>query len=95
MLADIFALPCTMVNAREGAAYGAALLAAVGSGDFASVEDGSEAWIRTTEKITPSVEANAYRNSYAIYKSLYPKLKESFGQIASLEQPDSDGNEPV
>ena len=91
MLADVFALPCTMVNAREGAAYGAALLAAVGSGDFASVEDGSEAWIRTTEKITPSVEANAYRNSYAIYKSLYPKLKESFGQIASLEQPDSDG----
>ena len=32
MLADIFDAPCTMVNAREGAAYGAALLASVGSG---------------------------------------------------------------
>ena len=56
-------------------------------GDFASVEDGSD-MDSTTEKITPSVEANAYQ--WPPLQSLYPKLKESFGQIASLEQPDSD-----
>ena len=30
MLSDIFVSDCTLVNAKEGAAYGAALLAAVG-----------------------------------------------------------------
>lgn len=85
MLADIFNAPCSMVNAMEGAAYGAALLAAVGSGQFESVEDASSSWIRTTERIQPGENVEKYRKHYGIYQSLYPKLKESFEEIAELE----------
>ena len=85
MLADIFDAPCTMVNAREGAAYGAALLASVGSGQFEDVETACRTWIRKTETIYPGQNAKIYQKNYSIYQGLYPKLKEAFGQIASLE----------
>ena len=85
MLADIFDAPCTMVNAREGAAYGAALLASVGSGQFEDVETACRIWIRNTETIEPGQNAKIYQKNYSIYRGLYPKLKEAFGQIASLE----------
>ena len=85
MLADIFDAPCTMVNAREGAAYGAALLASVGSGQFKDVDTACRTWIRNTETIDPGQNAKIYQKNYTIYQGLYPKLKETFGQIASLE----------
>ena len=85
MLADIFDAPCTMVNAREGAAYGAALLASVGSGQFKDVDIACRTWIRNTETIDPGQNAKIYQKNYTIYQGLYPKLKETFGQIASLE----------
>lgn len=85
MLADIFDAPCTMVNAREGAAYGAALLASVGSGQFKDVDTACRIWIRNTETIDPGQNAKIYQKNYTIYQGLYPKLKETFGQIASLE----------
>ena len=84
MLADIFNAPCSMVNAREGAAYGAALLASVGVGQFEDVTSASAAWIQTTEKIQPSVEVDKYRKHYAVYQGLYPKLKETFSEISAL-----------
>lgn len=84
MLADIFNAPCSMVNAREGAAYGAALLASVGVGQFEDVTSASAAWIQTTEKIQPSVEVDKYRKHYAVYQGLYPKLKETFREISAL-----------
>ncbi len=85
MLSDVFDLPCTMVNAREGAAYGAALLASVGSGQFEDIETACSAWIRKTEVISPGQHSKNYQKNYTIYQGLYPKLKETFGQIASLQ----------
>lgn len=84
MLADIFNAPCSMVNAREGAAYGAALLAAVGVGEFQDVASAARSWIRKTENILPSAEASNYRKYYSVYQTLYPKLKETFDQISAL-----------
>jgi xylulokinase len=82
MLADIFSSRCTMVNALEGAAYGAAVLAAVGSGAFSSVEDACDRWIRQTEVVEPSGENSSYDKFYSIYRSLYPKLQETFRSLA-------------
>ena len=84
MLADIFETKCSLVNATEGAAYGAALLAAVGVEHHASVEDASKVWIKETEVVQMSNDLAEYKPSYEIYKSLYPSLKDSF---ASLSQP--------
>ena len=82
MLADVFATPCAMVNALEGAAYGAAILAAVGVGGFGSVEEACNSFIQKTETVHPGSDQEIYSQYYPIYKSLYPSLKNQFAQIA-------------
>jgi xylulokinase len=82
MLADIFATPCAMVNALEGAAYGAAILAAVGVGGFGSVQEACSSFIQKIETVDPGPNLEAYKRNYPIYKSLYPSLKTQFAKIA-------------
>ncbi len=84
MLADVFSTRCTMVNALEGAAYGAAILAAVGVGAFSSVEDACRACIRKTEMVSPGLNQKTYEKNYPIYQSLYPSLKSQFAEIANV-----------
>ena len=76
-----------MVNALEGAAYGAAVLSAVGSGAFASVEDACDQWIRQTEAVEPSDESPSYEKFYSIYRSLYPSLQDTFRSLADDASP--------
>jgi xylulokinase len=83
MLADIFESPCSLVNAREGAAYGAALLASVGCDHFSSVEEASDSWIKETELVEISSNLSKYHKNYKIYQNLYPRLKESFRELSA------------
>jgi len=82
MLADIFATPCAMVNALEGAAYGAAILAAVGVGGFGTVQEACSSFIQKIETVDPGPNLETYERNYPIYKSLYPTLKAQFAKIA-------------
>ena len=82
MLADVFSSRCSMVNALEGAAYGAAVLAAVGCGDHSSVESACDEWIRQTEVVEPGPEGGSYEKFYSIYRSLYPSLKDTFHSLS-------------
>lgn len=84
MLADVFSTRCTMVNALEGAAYGAALLAAVGVGAFTSVQEACRSCIQKTETVSPGSDQETYQKHYPIYQSLYPSLKTQFAQIADV-----------
>ncbi len=82
MLSDIFETPCCLVNATEGAAYGAALLAAVGCDGVPSVEEGARLWVKETEQIAVSPNHPDYRKNYQVYRDLYPSLQGSFGQLS-------------
>jgi xylulokinase len=82
MLSDIFETPCCLVNATEGAAYGAALLAAVGCDGVPSVEEGARLWVKETEQIAVSPNLPDYRKNYQVYRDLYPSLQGSFGQLS-------------
>lgn len=82
ILSDIFKCECTLVNAKEGAAYGAALLAAVGIKVKDSVEKASSEWIKETERISPGNHVELYRQMYAHYQKLYPSLKDHFRSIS-------------
>ncbi|MEK9773402.1 MAG: xylulokinase [Opitutae bacterium] len=82
MLSDIFETPCCLVNATEGAAYGAALLAAVGCGALPTVEDASRAWIRETQQIGMGANSPKYKKNYRIYQDLYPSLKNAFYNLS-------------
>jgi xylulokinase len=82
MLCDVFQADCSLVNAKEGAAYGAALLGAVGVGVFDSVESASDQWIAETERVTPGENTKEYQELYSIYGSLYPTLRKTFHSLA-------------
>ncbi|MFN8452789.1 MAG: xylulokinase, partial [Anaerolineae bacterium] len=64
----------------EGAAYGAALLAAVGAGAFPDVATACKTAIRTGEATEPQ-NPEAYTQAYRNYRALYPALKETFTQM--------------
>jgi xylulokinase len=82
ILADVFGAEIVTVNAEEGAAYGAALLVATGSGAFRSVESACDATIQITESTYPGENQEAYEGLYPLYRELYPALKPTFDSIA-------------
>ncbi len=83
ILADVFGCELVTVNTSEGAAYGAALLAAVGGGVWQDVETACDATIRVTGSTRPEADqAGLYRKVYPIYRSLYPALKVIFAESA-------------
>ncbi len=85
ILADILALPIHVVNSVEGPAFGAAILAAVGAGAFASVEDGCSMMIKTVEQTEPiAANIETYNSLYNIYHQLYGVLQESFEKLSGI-----------
>jgi xylulokinase len=78
ILADVFGKPVATLDTQEGSAYGAALLAMVGTGRFTAVAEACRAAIRETETITPGDATATYSRGHAVYRSLYPALKEVF-----------------
>lgn len=81
ILADVFGAEIVTVNAEEGAAYGAALLAATGSGAFSSVEAACDATIQITGVTSPGKNRMVYENLYPLYRDLYPALKPTFHKL--------------
>jgi len=84
IMADVLNAELVTVNTTEGGAYGAALLAGVGTGAWNSVAEACNACIKITGSTQPKASSvDAYRKSYAIYQGLYPALKESFRALGT------------
>jgi xylulokinase len=75
ILADVLGAELVTVNTTEGAAYGAALLAGVGTGVWASVDEACDACVTVTGRVSPSGAVGAYAAAHATYRQLYPALK--------------------
>jgi xylulokinase len=86
ILADVLGAELATVNTDEGAAYGAALLAATGAGVFPDVESACAATVRVTGSTAPGPARQVYEGIYPLYRSLYPALQPSFQAIASAAQ---------
>lgn len=79
ILADVLDVELVTVNTTEGAAFGAALLAAVGSGFWPSVDAACAATIQVTGSTSPNPgSAATYARAYALYRGLYPALTPTF-----------------
>lgn len=78
ILADVLGAAIVTTSNAEGAAQGAATLAAVGAGWFDTVEDACRALVRIGEPTLPSEAAGAYTRAYARYRELYPALAATF-----------------
>ena len=83
MLADALDTSVVTAQTSEGPAFGAAILAAVGTGAYASVPEVCAAIIRHSDTQQPNAAATSEYNKYhAIYKSLYPALQSAFTELA-------------
>jgi xylulokinase len=79
ILADVFNKRVVTLAGQEGSAYGAALLALVGTGEFASVPEACAAVIREQNSVLPRpAESAIYRHGHKTYQSLYPAVRAAF-----------------
>jgi xylulokinase len=77
--ADIYGMSVEIVEAEEGPAYGAALLAGVGSGVWPSVEDACDKAVRVARRVSPDAASASHLNlRYAVYRQMYPALRGIF-----------------
>src|SRR5580700_5078820 len=84
LLASILNKRVVTLETQEGSAYGAALLAMVGSGEFASVQEACRAVICETDSVSPDGDAAFYAKAHHVYAGLYGSLKPAFAEIARL-----------
>ena len=85
MLADVYGCPVKTVVSKEGPALGVAILAAVGTGVYSSVQEACRQVIKTNEPQQPIAANSAeYEKFYKLYTQLYPALKDSYKALASL-----------
>jgi xylulokinase len=74
--ADAYAREVELVAAEEGAAYGAAILAAVGARHFSSVDAACDAVVHVASRVKPDPVSSALlQKSYAAFSRLYPALR--------------------
>ena len=84
IMADIFGIEVATVNVTQGAAYGAALLAAVGAGAFSSVSNAIDATVKETSITQPGPDREMYEACHERFRALYPALADSFRHISSM-----------
>lgn len=74
--ADVYGHAVEIVEAEEGAAYGAAILAGVGAGNWESVDAACDAVVRTAHEIQPNPQHSVIlEQAYHAYRRIYPALR--------------------
>lgn len=82
IIANVMNLKVDVIESEEGPGYGGAMLAAVGCGAFASVEDAAEKLVKVVDTIEPEADlVEKYEERYQQFKKIYPAMKELFQNI--------------
>lgn len=85
MQSDLYGRRVVTTNAEEGPAYGAALLAAAGTGAYKGVVEACTATIKNVTSTDPQAEAKRiYTKCYPMYGRLYKSLKNDFAELQRL-----------
>ncbi len=85
ILASVLEVELVTLNSTEGAAYGAALLAAVGAGAWPNVPAACAAAIAVTGRDQPDPAwSRVYADLYPRYRALYPALRSEFAALSAL-----------
>lgn len=75
IISDVFNMPIKTINATEGPAFGAAMLAMAGS-TKKPIEEISSNSVEVLETITPTVNSKVYEEKYQKWLTLYPLIKQ-------------------
>ena len=81
ILADVLDAEIATVNTTEGAAFGAALLAAPAGGGATNVHEAVNDAVRVTPVAAPGSASAAYATAQAVYRELYPSLRMFFRRM--------------
>lgn len=85
ILADSGRIEIARINVDQGPAYGAAILAGVGGGCYASVEEACDAIIQEVDRVQPDDATAAQYDSYLQeFRGAYGALKDGFRRMAKL-----------
>ncbi len=77
--ADVYGHSVELVEAEEGAAYGAALLAGVGAAVWPTVDAACAAAVRVAARVDPEAAAvNTLNESYSAFRRVYPATRKIF-----------------
>ena len=86
IFSNVLGIPLDMVKTEQGPGYGAAMLAMVGCGRFASVQEAADALVETASTTEPDpVLKEKYEKRYRQFRLLYPALKTTFARLAKEE----------
>lgn len=82
IIANVLNLQIDIPTTEQGPGYGAAMLAMVGDGEYASVEECAKNFVEIKETLLPQAEIVArYEKQYLKFKELYPSVKELYKKI--------------
>jgi len=85
MMADVLDCPINTLTNTEGAALGAAILAGVGTGLYASVPAACSSILQFNEPQLPNrAHKTAYENYYTLYSKVYKSLQGQFTALSCL-----------
>ena len=74
--AGIYGHAVEILTAEEGGAFGCALMAGVGAGHWANLDEACGQAIEVAERVEPdAADVAAYKRGYAEWRKLYPALK--------------------
>lgn len=79
IIANVMNMPVDIPQTEQGPAFGAAMLAMVGCGEYKTVKDAANAIVRVKETVLPNEKiAESYSAKYNYFIKFYPALKEIF-----------------
>lgn len=82
IIANVLNVKVDKTNSVEGPAYGAAILASVGCGRYATVKEATEDLISIVDTIEPSSElVKIYDKKYKVFREIYPSLKPVYDHL--------------
>ena len=84
--ADVFGQKVHTIQSEEGPAFGVALLAAVGAGEYGNIQEACKATIKLSGETSNDRKAKAYYDrAFPMYQKLYQSLKGDFKTIGKLD----------
>jgi len=74
--AGVYGHTVEVLTAEEGGAFGCALMAGVGTGHWASLDEACSQAIEVAQRIEPdATDVSAYKSGYESWRKLYPALR--------------------